>query len=195
MKPTSKAIVIGVSAGGFKALHLLLPLFGKDIGIPIMVVQHRGTDDDAWLAASLNKKCSLKVKEAMDKEPVVPGTIYLAPSGYHLLVEKDFSLALSVDEPVCYSRPSIDVLFESAAEAYGLDLIGIVLTGANSDGSDGIIAIKAKGGYTIAQDPATAEVDYMPRAAIKTNAVDTVLALEKIPPFVEKLLEVTHGRD
>ena len=195
MKEYPDAIVMGVSAGGFKALHAMLPLFGKDLGVPVMIVQHRGADDDAWLAASLNRKCCLEVKEAVDKEPVVPGTIYLAPAGYHLLVEKDFSLALSVDEPVCFSRPSIDVLFETAAEAYGVHLIGIILTGANSDGSDGIIAIKSKGGYTIAQDPASSEVDYMPRSAIKTNAVDTVLELEKIPPFVEKLLEVTHGRD
>ena len=194
MRLLYQAIVIGVSAGGFKALHTILPLFDKDLAVPVMVVQHRRSDDDAWFASSLDKKCRVCVKEAIDKEPVAPGTVYLAPSDYHLLVEKDHTLALSVDEPVCYSRPSIDVLFESAADAYGKGLIGIILTGANSDGSSGIIAVKAKGGYAIAQDPETAEVNFMPKAAIRTKAVDSVLPLEEIPGFVEKLLETTYGK-
>ncbi|MCG8615320.1 MAG: chemotaxis protein CheB, partial [Desulfobacterales bacterium] len=135
----------------------------------------------------------LSVTEARDKEPIRPGNIYIAPGGYHLLVEKEFSFALSVDEPVCYSRPSIDVLFESAADACGPHLVGIILTGANSDGSDGIVAIKRNGGYTIAQDPATASSYYMPQSAIDTDAVDTVLPLDRIPAFVNELVEDANG--
>ncbi|MBF0468381.1 MAG: chemotaxis protein CheB [Desulfamplus sp.] len=183
-----KAIAIGVSAGGFNALHRILPMFRSDFILPIMVVQHRKADQESYLITSLNDKCQLSVKEPLDKTKIEPGNIYIAPGGYHLLVEKDYYFSLSVDPPVCYCRPSIDVLFESAAEAFGSTLVGIILTGANFDGTKGIKRIKSLGGITIAENPETAEINYMPRSAIKTNAVDHILNLDDIPGFIEKLL-------
>ncbi|SLM28316.1 putative chemotaxis protein-glutamate methylesterase [Desulfamplus magnetovallimortis] len=183
-----KAVVIGVSAGGFKALHRILPLFDNSFPIPVMIVQHRKAENDSFFVNSLKEKCHIHVEEAIDKTRIAQGRIYIAPGGYHLLVEKDLSLALSVDSPVCYCRPSIDVLFESAADAFGPNIIGIILTGANADGANGIKAIKSSGGITIVQNPKTADVDYMPLAAIKTNAVDHILELDEIPRFVNNLV-------
>lgn len=188
-----KAVVIGVSAGGFNALKTILPQFKSGFPLPIMVVQHRRADSVSYLIEYLNDICNMAVVEPFDKTDIESGTIYIAPGGYHMLVEKGIGdnrlhLALSVDPPVCYSRPSINVLFESASEVFGSALIGAVLTGANDDGADGIRAIKLGGGVTIAQNPATAEVDYMPASAIRTNAVDHILNLDKIVDFIEKLL-------
>lgn len=184
-----KAIVIGVSAGGFKALHRILPMFSANFPLPIIVVQHRKADLDSYFIKSLTDKCQMVVKEPLDKTAIEPGHIYIAPGGYHLLVEKELYFSLSVDPPVCYCRPSIDVLFESAAEAFGAGLVGIILTGANIDGTRGIKMIKLSGGITIAENPETAEVDYMPSSAIKTNSVDHILNLDEIPCFVKKLLK------
>ncbi|MBF0204216.1 MAG: chemotaxis protein CheB [Desulfamplus sp.] len=183
-----KAIVIGVSAGGFKALHSMLPMFSAQFPLPIIIVQHRNADADSYFITSLNNVCQMPVKEPLDKTKIEPGNIYISPGGYHLLVEKDYYFSLSVDMPVCYCRPSIDVLFESAAEVFGSGLVGIILTGANYDGSNGIKAIKSLGGITIAQNPKTAEVNYMPACAIKTNAIDHILNLDEIPGFIEKIL-------
>ncbi len=195
MKYNFQAVAMGVSAGGFKALHVILPMFSKEFSCPVIVVQHRmAADEDNYLVESLNDKCELNVKEAEDKEKIETGKVYIAPGGYHLLVEKDRTLSLSVDEPVCYARPSIDVLFETAAQAYGSRLVGIILTGANSDGSKGAGIVKSRGGLTIAQDPETAEVKRMPVSAIATNCIDFVLPLEDIPSFVIGLLEDSHGR-
>jgi two-component system chemotaxis response regulator CheB len=193
MKYDFHAVVIGVSAGGFHALHAILPELSKDFPCPVIIVQHRMAAEDDFFVESLNSKCELIVKEAEDKEMLQSGKIYIAPGDYHLLVEKDQTLSLSVDEPVCYARPSIDVLFETCAEAFGSHLIGIVLTGANSDGSNGIKAIKENKGLTIAQDPETAEVDVMPRFAIETKCIDFVLPLEAIPSFITDLFEDSHG--
>ncbi len=187
-----QAVVIGVSAGGFHALHKILPQLPKDFPLPIILVQHRMAGSDDFLMESLNSSCKLKVKESDEKEKITPGTVYIAPSDYHLLIEKDRTFSLSMDEPVCYARPSIDVLFETAAQTYKKCLIGIILTGANSDGSAGITEIKAKGGLTIAQDPETAEVNIMPLSAIATKSVDFVLPLEDIPSFLTGLLEDNH---
>ncbi|MBF0377200.1 MAG: chemotaxis protein CheB [Desulfamplus sp.] len=187
-----KAVVLGVSAGGFNALHKILPMFRKDLSVPIIIVQHRKADFDSYLINSLNEKCQVPVKEPLDKTNIESGIIYIAPGGYHLLVEKGEVLhfALSVDPPVCYCRPSIDVLFESAADAFGSALIGVILTGANFDGSKGIKKIKSLGGITIAENPETAEVDYMPSCAIRTNAIDHILHLDEIPIFIQKLLRL-----
>ena len=188
------AVVMGVSAGGFKALHTILPMFTKDFPCPLIIVQHRATSEDDFLVESLNRKCKLIAKEAEDKELLKSGYIYIAPGNYHLLVEKDKTLSLSVDEPVCHARPSIDVLFETSAEAFGSNLIGVILTGANSDGSDGVRAIKSNMGLTIAQDPETAEVSFMPNCAVATKCIDFVLPLEDIPSFLFNVIEDADER-
>jgi two-component system chemotaxis response regulator CheB len=178
------AVVIGASAGGVNALHKVLVPLPADIAIPILVVQHRLPTPDDYLAFSLNKSCQLVVKEAEEKEPVEPGTVYVAPANYHLLVERDQTLSLSVDDKVCYSRPSIDVLFETAAEVYRSGLVGIIMTGASGDGAAGLGRIKENGGLTIVQDPATAEYAVMPLSAIRENAVDKILSLQEIASFL-----------
>ncbi len=192
MQNVYEAVVIGVSAGGFKALHTLLSGLPENFSIPVIIVQHRLAYSDNYLVTSLNKLCCLSVKEADEKEKIKPGTIYLAPADYHLLVEKNKTFSLSTDEFVCFSRPSIDVLFETATDAYKAGLIGIILTGANADGSKGIQIIKEAGGVTISQDPDTAEVDMMPLSAIATKSVDFILALEDISSFLKDLLEGKH---
>ena len=194
MKAEFKAVVMGISAGGFKALHTILPLFPTTFPIPIIIVQHRTAGDDDYFIDSLNSRSLLRVKEAAAMEKIMPETIYIAPGGYHLLIEKDYSFSLCVDEPVCYARPSIDVLFETASRAYGPHLIGVILTGANSDGSNGIKTIRHGKGLTIAQDPETAEMGIMPLSAIATNCVDFILPLEDIPPFLISLVETAHGK-
>ena len=129
----------------------------------------------------------MRIKEAEEKENIQSGTIYFAPPNYHLLIEEDRSISLSNEEKVNYSRPSIDVLFESASDVYKSELIGIILTGANDDGAKGISCIESNGGLTIAQDPATAKYPIMPRSAIDTESVDYILPLEGIPVLLIKL--------
>ncbi len=178
---------MGASAGGLTALQAVLAPLPADFCLPILIVQHRWPAEDDLMAFTLNASCDLKVKEAESNELIQGGYVYLAPANYHLLVEPDRSLVLSVDEKVCYSRPSIDVLFESAADVYGAALIGVLLTGANHDGTAGLKKIKQMGGLTIAQDPATAEVDVMPNSAIRENVVDNVLSLSQIASCLTQL--------
>jgi two-component system chemotaxis response regulator CheB len=192
MKYDFDAVVIGVSSGGFRALHTILPMFPQNFACPVIIVQHRASTDDDFFIESLDSHCELNVKEAVEKEKLQAGTVYISPGNYHLLVEKDKTLSLSVDEPVCYARPSIDVLFESASGAFGPRLIGVILTGANSDGSNGIRTIRENKGLTISQDPLDAETSVMPQSAIETNCIDFVLPLKDIPPFITGLLENTH---
>ena len=187
-----KAVVIGVSAGGMEALHGILSVLPADFPIPIMVVQHVAPDSDDYLPRFLNEKCLLAVKEADEKEKASPGVVYLAPSNYHLLVENDATLSLAVTERVNYARPAIDVLFETAADAFGPELIGMVLTGANDDGSRGLKKIKDLGGLAIVQDPETAVAEIMPRAAIAAVEVDHILPLDEIGPLLRK---ITGGED
>jgi two-component system chemotaxis response regulator CheB len=184
-----KAIVIGVSAGGLNALSEIFSRLPADFPIPVMVTQHLHPDDDGSLAEILSPKSSLKIIEAMDKMPVVPGTVYLAPPNYHLLIERDNTLALSKDQKTNYSRPSIDVMFETAAYAYGDKLIGIILTGANNDGSAGISLIKDFGGLTIAQDPAVAEFPAMPEFAVSTGKIDKIFSLEELSRYLKQMTE------
>ena len=183
-----EAVVMGVSAGGISALEALLPVLSPDFHLPVLVVQHQRPDAGDFLSLHFDKHCGLNVKEAEDKEPLTGGTIYFAPANYHLLVEAGKTLALSTQEKELFSRPSIDVLFETAAEAYRDRLIGIILTGANSDGTRGMIRIKELGGYLIAQSPESAEAGTMPRSAIENAGVETILELEQIGPFVNQLL-------
>ncbi|MCG8636345.1 MAG: chemotaxis protein CheB [Desulfobacterales bacterium] len=182
-----QAIVMGVSAGGLAALKAILPGLSGQMDQPVIIVQHMSPDSDDFLVQYFDKLCSLRVKEAEDKLPIKSGTIYFAPANYHLLVEEDRSFALSTTERVQYSRPAIDVLFETAAEVYQDGLIGVLLTGANTDGTEGIRAIRAHGGYALAQSPETCEAATMTRSAIDAG-VDAVLDLEKIAPFINQMI-------
>ncbi len=179
-----KAVVIGTSAGGLQALKTLLPSLPATFPCPLMIVQHMSPHSDNYMVRMLDGLSAIRVKEADEKEPIVPGTAYIAPPDYHLLVEEDFTLSLSMEEKVNYSRPSIDVLFETAADAYGPYLLGIVLTGANADGADGLAYIKKKGGYIVVQQPADAESPAMPRAAIEKAVPHKVLTLSEIISFL-----------
>ncbi|MDP8209555.1 MAG: chemotaxis protein CheB [Candidatus Stygibacter australis] len=187
-----KAIVIGVSAGGMKALIKIFSFLPADFSLPILVTQHLAPSEDSYLANLLNKISQLSVKEAIDKEKIKPGIIYLAPPNYHLLVERKKTISLSIDEKVNYSRPSIDVLFESAANAWGDKLIGIILTGSNSDGTMGMKKIKESGGFTIAEEPSTAEFSVMPKSAIDIGVIDEVLPLEQIGELIIKLSNIKN---
>ena len=161
-----RAIAIGASAGAVQALLKLLPGLPADCAVPVFLVVHVPPDRGNALVGLFADKCRLRVKEAEDKEEARAGTIYFAPSDYHLLVEKDGTLSLAMDEPVNHSRPAIDVLFESAADAYGEGLLGVVLTGANHDGAAGLRAIAALGGKALVEDPGTAASPTMPAAAL-----------------------------
>lgn len=175
-----KLIVIGTSAGGLDAMKSILPIFPPAFPAPIVVVQHISPQSDGFMIQYLNSISSIRVKEAEEKELLKPATVYFAPPNYHLLVEDDYTLSLSVDVKVNYARPSIDVLFESAAYVYGSSLIGVLLTGANNDGAEGMVRINALGGYTIVQNPDTAYSDSMPRSALAKMVPDRVLELEMI---------------
>ena len=179
-------VAIGTSLGGFQALTSVLGGLPKDFSIPIAVVQHRSPEDLGNLAPLLGKKTSRPVVEINDKDAIREGRIYLCPANYHLLVDDGY-FSLSTDALVMYARPSIDVFFESAAESYCDSLIGILLTGMSRDGTAGIKRIKEMGGYTIVQDPAAAEGQVMPQAAIDAVDVDKILPLEEIAPFLSSL--------
>ena len=195
-QPTTRVyelIVIGCSLGGMYAVEKILCALPADFDTPIAIAQHRHKKSDRGLTEFFRRSCKVRVMDADDKQWIEPGTVYFAPADYHLLVEKG-EFSLSVDEQVNNSRPSIDVLFESAADAYGAALIGVVLTGANDDGATGAKRIKSRGGLVVAQDPKTAEAPAMPAAAIATGAVDQILPLEQIGPFlVERCQLALHS--
>lgn len=182
-----KAIVIGSSAGGLNALRTILTMLNADFSLPIIIVQHISPQSDNYITQYLDKLINIKVKEADEKEVIKGGTVYFAPPNFHLMVEENFTLSLSTDERVNYARPSIDVLFETASFAYGNQLIGIILTGANYDGAKGLNFIKKNGGLAIVQDPKTAEVDAMPLSAIKMTKVDHVFTLKQIGKLLKNL--------
>jgi two-component system chemotaxis response regulator CheB len=177
-------VVMGSSAGGFKALTAILSTLPATFELPILLVQHLHPGDDGTFVQHLGKATRLPVIDPSDKEGIEPGRVYAAPADYHMLVERNGTIALSTEEKVNWSRPSIDVLFESAALALGDRLIAVILSGSNDDGAAGIRAVKAAGGLTIAQDPATAEYPRMPQAAIDTGAVDLVLTVEEIAQWL-----------
>ncbi len=179
-------VVIGCSLGGMHALEKIFSSIGRDFRVPIAVVQHRHRKSSEQLPEFFRRATKLRVTDVEDKQPIKPGYVHLAPADYHLLVERG-AFSLSVDERVTYSRPSIDVLFESAADAYSDRLVGVVLTGANADGARGAKRVKARGGFLIVQDPATAEAPAMPEAAIAATRVDRILPLERIGPFLVEL--------
>jgi two-component system, chemotaxis family, protein-glutamate methylesterase/glutaminase len=186
LKSEFEIIVVGTSIGGLRALQTLLSGLPDEFPVPIVIVQHRGKDSETGLCDFLARSSRLPISEPDDKEAILPGHAYLAPRDYHLLVEKG-TFALSTDAPVSFARPSIDVLFESVADEYKEDAIGIVLTGANRDGARGLAAIKLQGGLTLVEDPASAVCREMPDAAIASTSVDRILALAEIGPFLGRL--------
>lgn len=186
-EPRYEAVVMGASLGGLRALKSLLAALPERFGLRIAVVQHIDPSSRGYLADILARDCPLSVIEAQDKSDFRCGTVYLAPPGYHMLVEPDRSLSLSVDEKVNYCRPAIDPLFKSAADAFGPALVGVVLTGANRDGADGLQYIGSRGGRTVIQDPATAEFPFMPRAAQDAGPVDDILPLSGIAALLSRL--------
>ena len=175
-----EAIVIGVSSGGMNAMKVIFSLLPKNFITPIIILQHMGARPDSQLIKLLNSISNLSIKEADEKEKIEKGNVYIAPPNYHLMIDRDKTFSLSIDDRVNYARPSIDVLFESAADAYKDKLIGVILTGSSSDGTLGLKKIKEYGGLTIAQDPKTAESAYMPASAIAVVQMDYILSLEDI---------------
>ncbi len=185
------AIIIGGSAGSLDAAGRILEKLPEDFAIPIVLVSHRHPDSGRYFEKHLNSSTALNVKQVDEKEPVNCGTVYVAPPNYHLLIEEDFTFSLTLEEPCFYSRPSIDVTFESAAEVWGEKLAGVIVTGANSDGTAGLNAVKKAGGFTLVQSPETAEYDAMPQSAIEHTGPDFTGTPEEIG---ELLLEMHNFR-
>jgi two-component system chemotaxis response regulator CheB len=184
-----QAIVMGCSAGGLTALQTVLPHLDPRLGVPVVVCCHTGSADVSLLVELLARHASLPVVEASERGPVDPGVIHIAPSGYHLMVESDFHFSLSVDAKVAYARPSIDVLFETAADAWGENLVAVLMTGANSDGAQGLVAVRRAGGFAVVQDPRTAEADVMPLAGLETAGADACLELTAIAAMLNELCQ------
>lgn len=183
----SGIVVIGTSWGGLTALSTIVSGLPADFPLPICIVQHRSKDSDALLVRLLQDLTSLTVRDAEDKEPLCPRTIYIAPPDYHMLVETDY-ISLTVDSPVRFSRPSIDVLFKSASDTFGASATGVVLTGANEDGAAGLARIVSRGGKAIVQDPKTAESPVMPISALRAVPGARVVSLEEISAELVKLV-------
>jgi two-component system chemotaxis response regulator CheB len=183
-------VVIGASYGGLSALQVILPEFSPEFPLPVVIVQHRRSEVDGGLCEYLRKHSRMPLSEPNDKEVVEPGRVYLAPSDYHLLIERSI-FTLSTESPVGYARPSIDVLFESAADVYHERIIGVILTGSNRDGARGLSRIKSLGGLALVQDPSGAESRAMPEAAIEATEVDRILPLSEIAPFLNRLCHPT----
>jgi two-component system chemotaxis response regulator CheB len=182
--PGYRVVVVGASAGGLHALRTIVAGLPDDFELPVVVVQHRAKESE--LLCELLQECSgLPVAEVNDKQEIGPG-VWVGPPDYHLLLDDGF-FSLTTDEPVRYSRPSIDVMFESAADVYGMDVIGVVLTGANADGARGLRRIADEGGHAIVQDPETAEVRVMPRSAAKAVPDACVLPLEEIAGHLARI--------
>ena len=185
--PDCAGVVIGTSAGGVDALSLLLPALPADGQAAVLVVIHLPRERPSRLVDLFDGRCAAPVREATDKEPVEPGTVYFAPPDYHLLVDAGPQLALSADELVNFSRPSVDVLFESAADVYGAGLLGIVLTGASHDGASGLAAVARAGGRAVVQRPDTAQVPIMAEAALARTPSAAALPLEEIADLLAGL--------
>lgn len=183
-----EAVVVGSSAGGIRALENLLAPLPNDFPLPIIVVQHLRPESESYLPKILATHCALPVKQAEEREIIQAGRVYIAPPNYHLLIEEDHSFSLSLEPPVRYARPSVDVMFETAVYAYRDKLIGIILTGANDDGSYGVKKLKQMGGYVIVQDPKTAEAEAMPKSAIAAAKVDKILPIEQVGVYLLQLV-------
>ena len=179
-------VVIGTSWGGLAALRVIFEHLPAEFSLPVAVVQHRHRDSDGLLARFLQEQTRLRVCEVEDKQTIQAGAIFIAPPNYHLLIEQGH-FSLSLEAPVRYSRPSIDVAMTSAADAYGHRAVGVVLTGANADGAEGLRRIADMGGLAIIQQPTTAEVRTMPDAALRWVPTARVLPLDRIGPFLAAL--------
>ncbi|MFP5392216.1 MAG: chemotaxis protein CheB [Gammaproteobacteria bacterium] len=182
-----KAVVIGASAGGIGALRAILAGLPARFGFPVVIVLHMPDDRDSRLAEVFQQYLPMPVRQADDKEMLAPGVVYFAAPGYHLSIEREGCFSLSQEDPLHFSRPAIDILMESAADAYGRGLLGILLTGASADGAAGLAAIGRAGGLTVAQDPQEAEMPTMPAAAIALRAPDLVLRLEQVRTLLNML--------
>ncbi len=189
---TFELVAIGTSWGGLTAVEMLLSRLPPDFPLAIAIVQHRHRNAGNLLTQLLQRHSLLPVLEVEDKQTIDPGHVYLAPADYHLLVEPDH-FALSLEAPVLFSRPSIDLLFQSAADAYTHRAIGIILTGANKDGAQGLATLKKRGGITIVQEPTEAESSVMPLAALAATPVDYILPLAKIASCLIQLANKTGG--
>ncbi|HEY0176434.1 MAG TPA: chemotaxis protein CheB [Pedobacter sp.] len=181
------AMIIGGSAGSLDVLLKVLPLVNPGLSIPVVIVIHRKHGTDSLLPELLSGRTKLKVKEIDEKEKIVAGTIYIAPSDYHTLIEQDHSFSLDYSEKVNYSRPSIDVTFQAAAEVYREKLVCVLLSGSNADGVEGLKSVKSWGGVTVIQDPATAQVAYMPEQALLHARIDYTLRTEDMAEFINLL--------
>lgn len=190
------AIVVGASAGAIEALGHLLPALPADLGVPVVIVVHLPPRRPSLLVSIFETRCALPIREPQDKDPVVAGHIYFAPPDYHLLIEADRTFALSVEEPVNFSRPSIDVLIESAAVVYGARLLALILTGASRDGASGAAQVRRAGGLVAVQDPNSAEAQIMPRAAIESARPQLIGSLPELAAFVVRTARNgTQGND
>lgn len=185
-KQKPRAVVIGASAGAMEALYAILPALPVNYPLPVMVVVHLPPDKESMLPGLLQTRCKMPVHEAEDKEEITPGKIYLAPPDYHLLVERDQTLSLSNDDAVLFSRPSIDVLFETAADVYETGLTGVILTGASSDGANGLKTIVKAGGKALVQNPETAYAGAMPASALELCPGAHVFNLQEIAEYLQK---------
>ena len=183
----TEAVVIGTSAGGVEALSAVLPALPAGLRAPVFIVLHLPRERPSLLVDIFARKCAVPVREAVDKEPIAAGTVYFAPPDYHLLIDEGPTIALSDDEPVHHSRPSIDVLFESAADAYGPGVLGILLTGGNPDGAAGLAAIREAGGIVVVQDPEEAYAPAMVEAALALGPVHHRLRLQGIAQLLAGL--------
>ncbi len=183
-KPRFKAIAIGASAGAFDALTKVFSRLPRSFPLPMIVVVHLPADRKSIMAGLLSAKCEIEVREAEEKDVLKAGTAYLAPPDYHLLVESDGRLALSSEEPVLYSRPAIDVLFESAADVFGPELLGVILTGASVDGADGLRAVIDAGGSGLVERPDLAYSSTMPEAALRLCPEASAMSLEEIAAYL-----------
>ena len=192
MRSEFEIVVVGTSIGGLNALQTLLSGLPDGFPVPVVIAQHRGKNSESGLCDFLGRSSRIPISEPEDKEAIFPGRAYLAPRDYHLLVE-DGSFALSIDPPVSFARPSIDMLFESAANEYRERAIGVVLTGANRDGAHGLAAIKLRGGLTLVEDPASAACREMPDAAIAATQVDRLLPLQDIASCLGRLSNTVSG--
>jgi two-component system chemotaxis response regulator CheB len=186
--------VVGTSWGGLAALRELVSCLPENLSVPVVLIQHRHKMSDDALPRLLQDRTPLPVCEAEDKMPMEPGRVYVAPADYHLLVEPDSYFTLSVEEPVRYSRPSIDVTFTSAADAFGARTIGVVLTGANADGAEGLKRIAGRGGAALVQEPVTAESPAMPAAALKAVPKARVMTLNLIGSVIAELASLPELR-
>jgi two-component system, chemotaxis family, protein-glutamate methylesterase/glutaminase len=186
-KARIEGVVIGASAGGVQALSELLPCLPSQAALAVFVVLHLPRDRPSLLVDVFSRKCAISVIEAQDKEPVTPGTVYFAPPNYHLLIDAGPQLSLSADDLVNHSRPSIDVLFESAADVFRERLLGIILTGANEDGAAGLAAVHDAGGITVVQEPQSAQSSAMVLSALARRTPDLVLSLAEIAGLLKDL--------